>query len=575
MMSFMSIQCLGTRKTIRSLYCKYFSVRRHNKKTPLLTVKLIEKESIIRGLYDPGADCSLIDPHMVKQLKLTHRINTSIYYVLQGAFCNRQSKAEGEIKLKFQIGPQVFSNTFIVTKLATPKHLILGNDFWFNEKLEAYYNNGKAALVLNDTPIPVSHYYSETDTARHLLLDPFSKMPGSAGPERKPFVNSNIKVYRTVRISPHSFGVEKTRVLVECNSQEPHIDYPDQYRTVLMGTGHKNHGKDCGTQCSSCADYKFLWLKVFNNSGGYVNLQAGKVIGLASSAVKAHKGTLKRACAAAIKDKVDYHDPERLRKLFGLLGHSCPDRPLLEAFIKDLMRKYPDVIYCEGEELRVTDVMQHHIAYTGSPIFIKQYPISEVKMEGLLKTVDKLLSYGSLIACDSPYNFPVVPVYKGTTEDGSPAEIRVCVDYSAINTHTPKDRVVLGMWDTYMTQLAGSKIFSKLDMKAAFHQIPLSKSSIEKTAFSIRNRRYAYRTCPMGLSNLPASLARLMNQVFSNISKNVIIYLDDFVIHSKTLEEQKVLLDQAFQDLSAAKLQLSFNKCSFFVNSTNFLGGFG
>ena len=93
-----------------------------------------------------------------------------------------------------------------------------------------------------------------------------------------------------------------------------------------------------------------------------------------------------------------------------------------------------------------------------------------------------------------------------------------------------------------------------------------------KSAFSVHNRRFMYLTVPMGISNAPSTLARLLNMVFSGLEDNLLIYLDDFVLHAESLEEHKTLLREIFSRLSKAKLQISIEKCSFFCDSVNFLG---
>ena len=121
-----------------------------NTKTSLLTVSCIINKRKVPALFDTAADCSLVDPAMVKTLGLTHRINASVDYMLQGAFNgNKPSKAIGEIKLKFGIGTQVFQHTFVVSKLSSPTNVILGNDFWWGKDFIAHYHKGKAVLMLN------------------------------------------------------------------------------------------------------------------------------------------------------------------------------------------------------------------------------------------------------------------------------------------------------------------------------------------------------------------------------------------------------------------------------------------
>ena len=70
-----------------------------------------------------------------------------------------------------------------------------------------------------------------------------------------------------------------------------------------------------------------------------------------------------------VKDNpTDFHDPKRVRLIMAMLGDKCPDRPSLVGFIQELFAKFPDVIHLKDEQLRVTDLIQHNIDYTGNPI---------------------------------------------------------------------------------------------------------------------------------------------------------------------------------------------------------------
>ena len=165
-----------------------------------------------------------------------------------------------------------------------------------------------------------------------------------------------------------------------------------------------------------------------------------------------------------------------------------------------------------------------------------------------------------------------MPVQKQSLDkDGNP-EIRLTVDFTQLNNSTDKDRISMPTWDHFMSSLAGSKIYSKLDMSSAFHQIPLDDESCKKTAFTAGKVKLEYVSLPQGMSSSPASLIRLLNMVFCGLDDTVLMYLDDVVIHTNTLEQHYEVLEEVFKRLAEAKLQLSLSKCQFFMNSCSFLG---
>ena len=78
---------------------------------------------------------------------------------------------------------------------------------------------------------------------------------------------------------------------------------------------------------------------------------------------------------------------------------------------------------------------------------------------------------------------------------------------------------------------------------------------------------------PFGLSTAPATFQRMMNTIFFEmLDKGVLIYLDDILVYSTTIDEHKKLLDRVFYYLNLNKLYLKEKKCSLFLEKINFLG---
>ena len=156
---------------------------------------------------------------------------------------------------------------------------------------------------------------------------------------------------------------------------------------------------------------------------------------------------------------------------------------------------------------------------------------------------------------------------KGTTEK------RQVVDYRALNAITIKDRNPLPRTDVLMDQLSKAKYFSKIDLRSGFHQIAIRPEDRHKTAFLTPLGLFEYNVLPMGLCNSPATFQRLMNWVFSPmLNKYVIVYLDDIIVYSNTLDEHKLHLESVFKQLRAKKLYAKASKSSLFMQEIEFLG---
>ena len=94
-----------------------------------------------------------------------------------------------------------------------------------------------------------------------------------------------------------------------------------------------------------------------------------------------------------------------------------------------------------------------------------------------------------------------------------------------------------------------------------------------KTSFTCRYGTYQFTVMPFGLTSAPSTFQRVMNNIFFDLlDKGVLVYLDDVLVYSKTVEEHIMLLDQVFSLFSKYKLYLKESKCSLFMERVNFLG---
>ncbi|WVZ81249.1 LOW QUALITY PROTEIN: hypothetical protein U9M48_028644 [Paspalum notatum var. saurae] len=150
---------------------------------------------------------------------------------------------------------------------------------------------------------------------------------------------------------------------------------------------------------------------------------------------------------------------------------------------------------------------------------------------------------------------------------------RLCVDYRPLNAITVKNKYPLPHIDILFDQIAGARVFSKIDLRSGYYQIKIREEDIPKTAFSTRYGLYEYLVMSFGLTNAPAFFMYMMNSVFMNeLDKFVVVFLDDILIYSKDEKEHEEHLRIVLTRLREHKLYAKFSKCAFWLKEVGFLG---
>lgn len=175
--------------------------------------------------------------------------------------------------------------------------------------------------------------------------------------------------------------------------------------------------------------------------------------------------------------------------------------------------------------------------------------------------IDKLLKEVVIRPSNSPYASQIVLVKrKGKT--------RLCINYKALNNLTLRDNYPLPLIEDCIDYLFGKTIFSVLDLKSGFNQIPMAEGSIKYTSFVAPDGQYEYLRVPFGLKNGPSVFQRFINRIFSNL----IFYMDDILIASADLKSHLEILWEVLIILRSHGLKLNLNKSRFGFNEIEYLG---
>jgi hypothetical protein len=202
-----------------------------------------------------------------------------------------------------------------------------------------------------------------------------------------------------------------------------------------------------------------------------------------------------------------------------------------------------------------------------APISRQPYKMTPKELAELKVQLNELLDKGYIRPTSLPWGCLALFVMK---KDQS---LRLCVDYWPLNVVTIKNKYLLPHIDILFDQLAGARVFSKVDLCLGYYQIKIHPKDIPKTAFSTRYGLYKYLVMSFGLTNAPAHFMYLMNSVFMpELDKFVVVFIDDILIYSKSKEEHAQHLRVILQRLRDHQLYAKFSKCAFWLKEVPFLG---
>ena len=202
-----------------------------------------------------------------------------------------------------------------------------------------------------------------------------------------------------------------------------------------------------------------------------------------------------------------------------------------------------------------------------NPINARPYRYPQFQKREIEAQIKTMLDQGIIRPSCSAFLSPVLLVHK---RDGS---WRFFVDYRVLNAITNKDRFPIPSIDELLDELYGTKWFSKLDLRAGHHQIRMSPSNIEKTAFRAHLGHYEFLVMLFGPCNTPSTFQATMNIIFQPFLRRfVIVFFDDILIYSHTFAEHLDHLQSVFGCLESHQFFLQLPKCTFAQPSITYSG---
>lgn len=235
--------------------------------------------------------------------------------------------------------------------------------------------------------------------------------------------------------------------------------------------------------------------------------------------------------------------------------------------VEQVLQQY-QTVFIDPKALPPSRAHDHHIPLLPNTTQMnsRPYRYSPLHKTEIERQVIELLQARLISHSTSPFASPVLLVQK---KDGS---WRFCVDYRKLNAVTVKNRFPMPVIEEILEELAGSKYFTKLDMRSGYHQVRMATQDEYKTAFKTHHGHFQFKVMPFELTNAPATFQCLMNDILGPFLRQfVLVFLDDILIYSPTLESHLDHIQQVLQILQDHHLYLKASKCSFAQNQLEYL----
>ncbi|GBG74018.1 hypothetical protein CBR_g17729 [Chara braunii] len=274
--------------------------------------------------------------------------------------------------------------------------------------------------------------------------------------------------------------------------------------------------------------------------------------------------------AASIRASITKHDIEMgVCFLHALPPHDIPSTDAsTDPRISELLDACGDVL--EAPHALVLDrPIRHEIILEVEVVPPRGciYRMSEEELSVLRAQLDDLLEKGWIRPSSSPYGAPVLFVRKKNKD------LRLCIDYRKLNAQTVKNAGPLPRIDDLLERLGGAKFFSKLDLKSIYHQLEIRQEDGYKTTFKTRYGHFEWLVMPFGLTNAPATFQAAMTTEFRHmLDRFVLVYLDDILVYSRSLDKHMEHLRTVLERLQQAKYKANHDKCEFARQELESLG---
>lgn len=222
-----------------------------------------------------------------------------------------------------------------------------------------------------------------------------------------------------------------------------------------------------------------------------------------------------------------------------------------------IVTEFPDILNMSTFKTTIRKhTVKHHITTKCSPLFSKPRRLNPEKLKIAKAEFDEMLRLGICQPSNSPWATPLHITPKPT------GGWRPCGDYRRLNANTISDKYPISNIQDFNYFLENKSIFSVVDLVRAYHQIPMNKEDVQKTAIITPFGLFEFPFMTFGLCNAAQTFQRFMNEVLQGLDF-CFVYIDDILIASRDENEHLQHLRTVLSRLNDYGVVINLNKCVF------------